>query len=85
MPIYEYQCTACRHVFDELVKVDAPAPACPSCGGSDVERLISLPAVSTEKTRRRTTAEARQRGDKMRQEKARAQAEYERNYIKDHS
>ena len=84
MPIYDFRCRACGRQFEALVRVDATAP-CPSCAGSDVERLVSLPAVSTEKSRQRSLGKARRVAGKVRQEKQHAQAEYERNYIKDHS
>lgn len=84
MPIYDFKCRQCGNVFDELVKV-GQTPDCPSCGGNDLERLVSLPAVSTEASRKRSLGKARERAKKVNQEKQHAQAEYERNYIKDHS
>ena len=42
MPIYEYRCAECDRFFDRLAAYDAASPACPSCGGADVRRLISL-------------------------------------------
>lgn len=32
MPIYEYRCTQCRHVFETYQSVGEPAPNCPQCG-----------------------------------------------------
>ncbi|MBA4423523.1 MAG: hypothetical protein C0390_10585 [Syntrophus sp. (in: bacteria)] len=32
MPIYEYQCAACGHVFERIMKVGETDPACPVCG-----------------------------------------------------
>ena len=43
MPIYEYQCPSCGHEFENIHKVSAPAPPCPTCGGG-VEKKISLAA-----------------------------------------
>ena len=84
MPIYDFKCRACGHRFEELVKV-GQTPSCPSCGRDDLERLVSLPAVSTEGSRARSFAKARERAGKVHKEQKHAQAEYERNYIKDHS
>lgn len=45
MPIYEYQCTACRHVCEVLQKAgDKPPRKCPECGGP-VVKLVSSPAI----------------------------------------
>ena len=85
MPIYEYKCRACEHIFEELLKVGQTPPPCPACDSNDLEQLLSLPAISTEGTRARSMSKARQRASAVKREKDHAQAEYERNYIKDHS
>ncbi len=42
MPIYEYRCPRCLHVFDIFVrKVDDSSPQCPKCGGKDTKKIIS--------------------------------------------
>ena len=84
MPIYDYKCQTCGAEFDALVKL-GQTPDCPGCGGNDLEKLLSLPAVSTDKTRTRNLAIARRRSAGLRKEQQHAQAEYERNYIKEHS
>jgi len=40
VPLYDFRCGACGESFEELV-LDAEAVACPTCGSTDVERLIS--------------------------------------------
>ena len=45
MPMYDFQCTKCEHVFEEITKIDDPPPACPECG-SPSERKMSTPFVS---------------------------------------
>lgn len=46
MPIYEYYCGVCRGRFSHLARCyDDPAPLCPRCGNSSVERLISASNV----------------------------------------
>jgi putative FmdB family regulatory protein len=46
MPIYEYQCKACCHCFEELVfSSDAPAPQCPKCQCEDIQKLMSAGCV----------------------------------------
>jgi putative FmdB family regulatory protein len=45
MPLYEYLCKKCGHVFEKIVKFsDRPIKKCPECGGT-VEQTISAPAV----------------------------------------
>ena len=45
MPIYQYKCRECGEVSEFLVPImsDIETLACPSCGNSDLERLISAP------------------------------------------
>jgi putative FmdB family regulatory protein len=45
MPLYEYQCKKCGHLFEKIRKFsDKPIKKCPECGGV-VEQTISAPAV----------------------------------------
>lgn len=42
MPIYEYECQACGHRFEEWQKMsDDPVKVCPKCEAPKVEKLIS--------------------------------------------
>ena len=44
MPIYEYRCEDCHHVFERMQKFsDPPITACPTCAGL-VQKLISRSA-----------------------------------------
>ena len=47
MPLYEYQCRACHHEFEALVRPQDPAPQCKSCHSQDLERLLSAASMST--------------------------------------
>jgi putative FmdB family regulatory protein len=45
MPVYEYECGACGHQFEEWQKItDKPVRTCPKCKAKKVERLISQTA-----------------------------------------
>jgi putative FmdB family regulatory protein len=83
MPIYEYECRQCGHRFEQLLLPTTTA-ACPSCSGKDLERLVSLPAVSSDNTRQSAIKQARKLGEKTRREKAHAEREYERKVHDDH-
>jgi putative FmdB family regulatory protein len=44
MPLYEYECSACGHLFEVIRKFsDPPEEKCPKCGGA-VRKLQSAPA-----------------------------------------
>lgn len=49
MPMFDYRCGKCGHLFEELV-ISSTAPdetiQCPECGGYQSQRLLSAPAVS---------------------------------------
>lgn len=44
MPIYEYECAACRQVFEHLVRsaADERGVTCPHCQAKKVERRQSV-------------------------------------------
>lgn len=45
MPIYEYECTKCKHRFERIQKFSDPhVKKCPECR-SKVEQVLSAPAV----------------------------------------
>lgn len=42
MPIYEYRCQSCDHELEALQKLSDPELSdCPSCGQSELKKLIS--------------------------------------------
>jgi putative FmdB family regulatory protein len=85
MPLYEYKCRKCGKRFEELVKIDE-TPGCPRCHDPRPERLFSMTAaVSTSTTRERSARIARSVSRGVKREKDHADAEYHRNYIKEHS
>jgi putative FmdB family regulatory protein len=46
MPMYEYECSACGHRFEQIRKFsDPPIEVCPNCGESKVQKLLSSPAI----------------------------------------
>jgi putative FmdB family regulatory protein len=48
MPIYEYRCTPCDEVFEELIvrRSDELFVRCPTCRSTSVARVLSRPAQS---------------------------------------
>ena len=56
MPVYEYECTPCRVVYEVLQgSDDPPLGTCPRCEGS-VTRLISAPRIARHNFSSRTAA-----------------------------
>jgi putative FmdB family regulatory protein len=41
MPIYEYECAACGHVFELVMKYGEIGAACPKCGGEETKKRVS--------------------------------------------
>jgi putative FmdB family regulatory protein len=60
MPLFEYRCRSCQSEFELLIRGGA-APVCPSCGGTDLEKVLSLFAVSSDGTRQRNVETLRAR------------------------
>ncbi len=51
MPIFEYRCSRCASNFEKIVYGKESVPACPNCGETDVEKLLSSFAVHAEQAR----------------------------------
>ena len=47
MPIYEFTCEKCQHDFEELVLSRSETISCPECGGTKVERAMSVFSFSS--------------------------------------
>ncbi|HEX3701989.1 MAG TPA: zinc ribbon domain-containing protein [Vicinamibacterales bacterium] len=79
MPIYEYECRACGHRFERLIRPASSSNdgsvACPACQSQELERLLSLFAVSSDATIQRNVKEARRLGQGERREKLQADIE----------
>jgi putative FmdB family regulatory protein len=46
MPLFEYECRGCGRQFEYLVRRDA-SPSCPACASVNLQKLLSVFAVST--------------------------------------
>jgi putative FmdB family regulatory protein len=69
MPIYEYECRACGHHFEFLVLPQSPDPVCPACEKQDLQKMISLCAVSSEHTRKANLSAARKQSAAIQKDK----------------
>ena len=53
MPIYEFKCKKCGHIFDEFVFSSASTSeniVCPACGEKNVDKLMSAFSASGNST-----------------------------------
>lgn len=46
MPLYEYNCPECESDCELLIR-GQEQPVCPSCGGTRLSKLLSVPAAHT--------------------------------------
>ena len=74
VPIFEYECRACGHAFERLVRAGDVA-ACPSCASQDLEKLLSLSAISSAAIRKANVQKARQANKAVQRDKAIAEME----------
>jgi putative FmdB family regulatory protein len=61
MPLYDFRCRGCGHDFEALVRRQDPPTACPSCGSADVDRQMSVFAVSSSERTRASADKARKK------------------------
>ena len=74
MPLYEFRCRSCGHQFEALVR-PPEVPTCEHCHGTELERLLSMFAVSSESTRQASLSRAREANKKVLRDKAIADQE----------
>jgi len=74
MPIFEYRCGDCAHEFELLVLKGSGPARCPACNGEKVEKLLSLPRVSSDQTKKRASRDLRSRNATTRKDHAEAEA-----------
>ena len=65
MPLYEFKCLECGNLFELLMMKSGQQAACPSCESESVERVLSMFAVSSESSRRASTAKAYEYNNKL--------------------
>ena len=82
MPIHEYRCLSCETDFEALVR-GVDTPACPRCGGSRLERLLTSFAVNSAARSQRALTTARQayRRSRDRADRLRHEAEEIRDHL----
>ena len=49
MPIYDFECKTCGHVFEDMTN-PSDTPLCVKCFSTDVRRMVSTPNIHVEKS-----------------------------------
>jgi putative FmdB family regulatory protein len=83
MPLYDFQCRACGHEFEALVRAGEEGTACPSCKGRDIERLLSTFAVSSAEKTQAAARDSRRRQIASRKDAIIADEEYRQKHDKE--
>jgi len=73
MPIFEYECLECEQPFEHFLRNADSRAECPSCKATNVRRLISLCAASSDTSRAANLSAAHQRAATRRQDKQRSE------------
>jgi putative FmdB family regulatory protein len=86
MPLFDFRCRGCGHVFEALVRPqDAAAPHCPSCQSADLERQLATFAVSSaEKLQSAADKKRHKEAAVARRDNVAMDIEAERHRIEDH-
>jgi putative FmdB family regulatory protein len=77
VPLFEFECVACRSQFETLVRPASEEVACPQCGGRDLRKLFSLFAVDSAATRSVALKSGRRHAATEQRDKAMAEREHE--------
>jgi putative FmdB family regulatory protein len=80
MPLYDFRCRGCGHEFEALVRPPETSILCPSCRQSDVERMLSAFAVSTDERRSAAAKASRRAQIRGRKDAIIADEEYRRKH-----
>jgi len=81
VPLYDFRCRACGAQFEALVR-GSSTPACPSCAGTDLERLLSGFSLSVRSGG--LSAAARRAVQKQQNAQRRDQAAFQQEIEKKH-
>ncbi len=79
MPIFEFECRSCGHIFEQLI-IHSTTAECPSCHGRDLERLVSMFAVDSDGTRTAARRDGRRRSAQLTRDHNDAEIAYHKKH-----
>ncbi len=82
MPLFDFECRNCGKVFETLVR-PGETPACPACGGLELEKQLPTFALSTDERRAAAAKQSRQRQIAKRKDAIIADEEYRQKHDKE--
>jgi len=65
MPLFDFRCRSCGHVFEALIRPGHTTPACPECQSADLEKLLATFAVSSAERTQAAASVAREKAAKI--------------------
>jgi putative FmdB family regulatory protein len=84
VPLYDFRCRACGHVFEFLVRPNPPE-GCAKCNATDLERLPSVFAAATsERHQAAVNTKIKKEAHRGRLETAESDREIEHHRHEDH-
>jgi len=81
MPLYDYECRACKNFFEVLIRPGSGTPECPECHSQDLERQLSTFMMTSDEHNRELVRNERKR--RLPQHKAEQNEEYQ-HALKEH-
>ena len=83
MPLFDFECRACGHEFEALVRPSDAPPRCPACGASDLDKQLPTFVVNTAEKRAAAAKQSRQRQIAKRKDALIADEEYRQKHDKE--
>jgi putative FmdB family regulatory protein len=80
MPLYDFHCTKCERDFEALVRPQDPAPKCPDCHSTELEKLLSGFALHTDDRHQAAVKDSRRRQINANKDKLVAEEEYRKEH-----
>ena len=82
MPLFDFRCRTCGKTSEILVRT-GDSPACPHCGGADLDKQLPTFALSTDEIRSANARKSRQQQIAKRKDAIIADEEYREKHDKD--